>query len=509
SKEVATPRDLVPEFRKQEVAVSVLPLALAPGLMNYLDNFEHACTEQLVSRALPALVLARRPEFAIDRPPQNAAKTLEGTLRVLRTRQNAQGGFGLWNASVEADEFASVYAVHLMLEARELDVPGATVPPDLLQKGIDYLQQLSASNPVDLPAARSRAYATYLLTRNGAVMTPQVAGLRETLDAKFAAAWKLDATASFMAATYQLLKQEKPAAELIAPLVKQLEAGAPSYRYAAYDDPTIRDAQLLYLLSRHFPARLKALEPKTFTRFVEPLANGRYNTLSSAWSILALDGMARILGSEAMGKLSVTQFDGKGTATDLKLPANLLPRAAFDAGSVRLRLGNDSALTTWYAVTQTGFDRTPPTTELKAGLEVLREYVGGDGKPLTAVKIGDEVTVRLSLRGLAMSGTGSGAAYVGNVALTDLLPGGFEPVQQRDANGAASTVAGPRLEFADVREDRVVIYASATDSVQTWTYRIRATNLGEFVVPPAWAQSLYERERQARSLAGKVVVNAK
>jgi uncharacterized protein YfaS (alpha-2-macroglobulin family) len=139
-------------------------------------------------------------------------------------------------------------------------------------------------------------------------------------------------------------------------------------------------------------------------------------------------------------------------------------------------------------------------------LEVVREYVGADGKPLAAVKIGDEVTVRLSLRGIAAQGA---SAQVGNVALTDLLPGGFEPVQSRTAEGAASTVTGPSLEYADVREDRVVIYAGANDSVQTWSYRIRATNTGEFVVPPAWAQSMYERERQARSLPGKVIVNAK
>jgi len=509
SKEVPTPRDLVPEFRKQEVAISVLPLALAPGLMSYLDNFEHLCTEQLVSRTLPALVLARRPEFAADRTPQNAAKTLDGTLRMLRTRQNAQGGFGLWTASVQPDEFASVYAVHLMLEARELDVPGAQVPPDLLQKGLDYLQQLAASNPTDLYAARNRAYAIYLLTRNGAVTTPLLAGLRETLDAKFGATWKTDATASFMASTYQLLKQEKPANELLGPMVKQLEVGGATYRYANYSDPTIRDAQLLYLLARHFPARLKSLEPTTFARFVTPIANGAYNTLSSSWAILAIDAMARNLGGDALGKLSVTQFDAKGKSSDIKLPANLLPRVAFDAGTAKLKLANDGPLTTWYAVTQTGFDRTPPTTELKAGLEVLREYVGADGKPITSVKIGDEVTVKLSLRGMAMNGKGSGEAYVGNVALTDLLPGGFEPVQSRDANGAASTVTGGGLEFADVREDRVVLYASATDQVQTWSYRIRATNLGEFTVPPAWAQSMYERERQARSPAGKVTVNAK
>jgi uncharacterized protein YfaS (alpha-2-macroglobulin family) len=509
STEVPTPRDLVPEFRQQEVAVSVLPLALAPGLMRYLDDFEHACTEQLISRALPALVMAHRPEFAAERPPAYAAKTLEGTLRTLRTRQNAQGGFGLWTASVQGDEFASVYAVHLMLEARELDVPGAAVPNDLLQKGIEYLQQVASSNPADLNAARSRAYATYLLTRTGTITTPLVASLRETLDAKHAATWKQDATAAFLAASYQLLKQERPAAELITPLVKQLEKGGADFRYADYHDPTIRDAQTLYLLARHFPARLKTLEPTTLQRFVGPLGQGRYNTLSAAWSILAIDAMARQWGSEALGKLSATQVDAKGTAVALKLPANLLPRAAFDAGTVRLKLGNESALTTWYAVTQSGFDRVPPATELKSGLEVLREYTGADGKPASSVKIGDELTVKLSLRAMALDGKDPGSAQVGAVALTDLLPGGFEPVQQRDANGAASTVNGPAMAFADVREDRVVIYASAGNAVQTYSYRIRATNAGEFVVPPAWAQGLYERERQARSLASKVVVGAR
>jgi uncharacterized protein YfaS (alpha-2-macroglobulin family) len=398
STEVPTPRDLVPEFRQQEVAISVLPLALAPGLMRYLDDFEHACTEQLVSRALPALVMARRPEFAAERPPAYAAKTLEGTLRTLRTRQNAQGGFGLWTASVQADEFASIYAVHLMLEARELDVPGASVPNDLLQRGMEYLQQVASSNPADLNAARSRAYATYLLTRTGTITTPLVASLRETLDAKHAATWKQDATAAFLAASYQLLKQERPAAELITSLVQQLEKGGADFRYADYNDPTIRDAQMLYLLARHFPARLKSLEPTTLQRFVTPLGQGRYNTLSSAWSILAIDAMARQWGAEALGKLTATQVDAQGKAVALKLPANLLPRAAFDAGTVRLKLGNDSALTTWYAVTQSGFDRVPPATELKSGLEVLREYTGADGKPATHVKIGDELTVKLSLR---------------------------------------------------------------------------------------------------------------
>lgn len=503
STDVAVPRDLLPEFRKQEVAVSGLPLALAPGLMSYLDNFPHQCTEQLVSRVLPGLVLAKRPEFGAS-TPQAAGKALDEALRVLRSRQNAQGGFGLWSASVQADEFASIYAVHMLLEARELEIPGVNVPPDLLRKGLDYAQQLAGGNPADLGAARTRAYAIYLLTRNGAVTTPLVASLRETLDARFGKEWQSDSTAAYLAATYQLLKQERPAAELMDKLAQLVEKDATPYRWQSYYDPLVRDAQTLYLIARHFPARLKAMSPQAMNRFVAPLAKGSFNTLSSAYTVLAFEAMARTLSADAMGKLSVTQFDAKGAATELALPANLLPRAAVQPGTVKLKLANDkSNITTYYSSTQSGFDRTPPVQELKAGMEVLREYVGADGKPVSSVKLGDEVTVRLSLRAIA---TGASAAQVNSVALTDLLPGGFEPVQSRDANGAASTVNGPSLEYADVREDRVVIYSSASSSVQTYSYRLRATNTGEFTVPPAYAESMYERDKQARSLAGRIAV---
>jgi uncharacterized protein YfaS (alpha-2-macroglobulin family) len=42
--------------------------------------------------------------------------------------------------------------------------------------------------------------------------------------------------------------------------------------------------------------------------------------------------------------------------------------------------------------------------------------------------------------------------------------------------------------------------------VAEYRYRIRATNVGTFIVPPAYGESLYERDVQARSLPGKIVV---
>ena len=62
------------------------------------------------------------------------------------------------------------------------------------------------------------------------------------------------------------------------------------------------------------------------------------------------------------------------------------------------------------------------------------------------------------------------------------------------------------LDYADVRDDRIVIYGYAGTRVSQFVYRIKATNAGRFVVPPAYAESMYERTVQARSLGGAITV---
>jgi uncharacterized protein YfaS (alpha-2-macroglobulin family) len=63
-----------------------------------------------------------------------------------------------------------------------------------------------------------------------------------------------------------------------------------------------------------------------------------------------------------------------------------------------------------------------------------------------------------------------------------------------------------RAEYADVREDRVVMYGSAGKEVGEYSYRIKATSSGSFIVPPAYVESLYEREVQGRAAASRVTV---
>jgi alpha-2-macroglobulin len=223
------------------------------------------------------------------------------------------------------------------------------------------------------------------------------------------------------------------------------------------------------------------------------------------------DAFATQVDSKVMGALSVTEVARDGKTTALALPQNLIPRVPFSDQATKLKLGGDTGLTTYFAVAETGFDKVPPMTELKQGMEIIREYVDADGKPITSVKVGQELTVRLKFRSV-------GRDFVPNVALVDLLPGGFEPVlnpldspdvQPVKPGGFVNrlgNVGGWNVEYADVREERVVLYGAVTAKVAEYRYRIRATNVGTFVVPPAYGESMYERDVQARSMPGKIVV---
>ncbi|WP_199099959.1 alpha-2-macroglobulin [Dyella sp. ASV21] len=527
-------RRLYTEYASRDAAISNIPVVLSGGLTMYLVNFQHYCSEQIISSAMPRLVMSKWPQvkvFADALQPKLEGKAISNDealaqfLDILHARQNAQGGFGLWSATPDANPFVSTYAMHFMLEARDR---GVSVPRDMFDAGNAYLRQLAADNSLDgLDMLRQRAYAVYLLTRQGNVTTNDLAAVQKRLDEAYPQEWKNDLAAAWLAASYQLLKQDKPAAQLIAGPQKLLErsSGDKRYSYGYYYDPLIRDATTLYLLSKHFPERAKALSPRVMENITEPMARGWYNTLSSSMTMLALDAYAGQAGGE-VDKLRIDEVHADGSVKAISaLQGNLLQAASWDASVNRLRFTNGSALPAWRMVSQGGYDRDVAAKAIKEGLEITRDYTDTSGKPIDQVTIGQEIDVHVKIRATGSDG-------VGNVAIVDLLPGGFEPVIQpppavtdgqqndqpaEDAGGDSTVKASAwrspigvgnaswRLEYADVREDRVVLYGTALPDVGEFVYRIKATNAGKFIVPPAYGESLYDRTVQARTAGGRTL----
>ena len=495
-------RRMYDAYAGRNASISTVPLVLSQGLTSWLVNTDNYCSEQIVSASMPRLIAAKWsavPSFARALQPGLASPgqgdALAAQIDVLRSRQNEHGGFGLWSATPDSEPFVSAYAMHFLIEARDR---GIAVPKDMIDSGNNFLQGLADQDSAStLPQLRQRAYAVYLLTRQGNVTTNDLAAVQKRLEDAYPKVWRNDLAAGWLAASYALLRQDKEASQLISPLQAQLERRADDggYFYDYYYDPLTRDATVLYLLAKHFPNRAKALSPRVMENIAEPLQKNEFNTLSAAMTMLALDAYAST-NAAAVDKLGIAEVYANGSSKPIAAIQNkLLQAAVWNGGAVGLRFTDASTLPAWLVIDQAGYDRDAPKTAIKNGLEIVREYTDVKGNALTKITLGEEVDVHVKIRATGDKG-------MGDIAIVDLLPGGFDPVIEQSLRRPNSTW---NPTYSDVREDRVVIYGTALPDVQEFVYRIKAAAAGRFIVPPAYGESMYDRRVQARAPGGDVL----
>ena len=406
----------------------------------------------------------------------------------LRQRQLAGGGFSFWPGGRNAAEYPSVYVMHFLIEARDL---GYSVPTDMLQRGKDFLNGYVGRDTHNLAEARARANAIYLLTRLGTVSTNYLVHLQTYLDKSYRKIWKDDLAAVYMAATYQLLQKRNVAEELIS----HYRMGSKTdLQYGDFHSILSRDAQYIYLLANHFGSLTDKLAGEDLLRFVEPVFHGEYNTISAAYSILALGAYSKRLGVDFAEQIDFTASSGDDGVVKLKGTPSPFLTSSFDTGVNKIDITALDAI--FYIASQAGFNRELPVKEIREGFEIIREYLNDDGDEITTFEQGKELTVRLKIRALD-------GKSVSNVAVVDLLPGGFEVLR----DSVPRTAYNWRADYVDVREDRVVFYGDFDTTVRELSYKVKLTAAGKVVIPPASAGSMYDRGVRAVSKAGEFTVS--
>ena len=324
--------------------------------------------------------------------------------------------------------------------------------------------------------------------------------------------------------------------------------------YLNFYDGLAHDSQYLYILAKHFPERFKKMSEQDMLCIdcmVKGISNGSFNTISSAYTILAMDAYIAAVGEQAAADIKVKEILEKGIK-DLTMPKGIFPKTAFSDKARRVRVESNSGYPTYWQVTMAGFDRDLPKKEIRDQIEVQREYRDLKGNVITSAPLGSEIAVHVKMRSI-------NSGYHDNVAIVDLLPGGFEVVieksrpaaqpqeqaqarpsrnqrhEQEEGEGGEGEGEGEMAgeaegdvnegrgwvspigidgstwqpDFVDIREDRVVLFGSVGESAQEFVYKIKATNKGTFTIPPAFAESMYNRAVRARTLPGMMVVEEK
>ena len=494
-KRVPITRKLYPEDAKVSALVSPLPQGLTRGLGEYLDHYEYGCTEQLVSKAFPSLENSETMEQGL--PRAEVAKKIEEITDVAASRQNDDGAFGLWMAVPDLHfDLPSAWVMLFMTEAKE---QGYDIPGDLMTRGLGHLQQDANGTPQDFYQARTQAFEIYLLARNGAVVTNALEHNRDWFEKNAKEAWGDDIADVYEAATYALLQNQDQADALIGRFHPRPDKMEYFKYWDDYDDELGRSAQYIYLLSRHFPDRAKTLTGDDMMALADPIMGGDYCTVSSAQAILALDSYGRLMKQTFKPEnVEIDQLTGT-VLKKLELTPGFYPEGSFDRAADTLVFKNATAGAPglFYQVTESGFEQTAITVPLSEGIEVSREYRNKDDKPVTTAKLGEELTVVLHAR--------AADAFVPHVAIEDLLPGGFEIVEESAHTGGCSYDWGG-IEYVDVREDRLLAFGDIGGKETTITYRIKATNLGTYAIPPPQAEAMYHQKIRARGVSGTLTV---
>ncbi len=489
--EVPVTRDLHPEFRKRDATVSAVPLGLAHGLDAYLKDFPFGCSEQITSGAFCRLMLSDEADFGLSRAEIN--KQLERTFGILARRQNDQGGFGYWVPETgDSISFVSAYVLDFLSESR---AAGFVPPPEMFASGLRNLQKMVTREPADFAEARTVAYGIYILTREGVITTNYILNLRDWFEKHEHDQWQRDIAGVYLAGALHLLHKDAEAERLI-----------DTYRMDNRDtiqrddfcQPLGMNSQYIAVIAREFPTRLRKISADQFQYILKPIGDGDFNTLSSAYAVRALKAYSRAAAVNPP-ELTIAELSRNKGETRLTSGTKPLLRSEFSGDASAVRFASSRKLSgpgAFFQVVEAGFDLHPATESLINGLEIYREVVGRNNEAVTNTHLGESLHVRLHVRSLKRE-------PITNVAIVDLLPGGFEVIDSSARTGA-SPMNG--VDYVDVREDRAIFFVTAPTNALEIDYHIRSCNRGHFIVPPVFAQSMYDRNVKGRGIGGKITV---
>lgn len=495
-----------------------LTLRLQPSLaaatidgLDYLKNFPYQCVEQTVSRFLPNILTYRALQsLGIDKPElkQNLDVAIKFALDKLTAEQRADGGWGYFYRD-KPDPLTTAWAVFGLLEARKADL---LVNQDMLTRAVAFL----IANPVyfdDVTPTWERnraAFVQYVLHMAGSANMQIVDRLYEQRD-------KLSLYArAYLVQIYATMSSDSQKSKADT-LISDLQTAAITSATGTHWEEGYRDWWNWGSDTRSTAIILDALitagvESDLLPNVVRWLMVARKGTAwettqETAWSIMALNNwMVRTGELKANYEFAVNVNDGelgKGTASQdnltdtTTLTTQITEMLRDQINRVTIEHGaGDGAL--YYTATLTLNQAVEQIKPTNRGLAFTRTYYVDD-LPVTEVKVGDIVTVKLDI-------SVENDLYYVNIE--DPIPAGVE-ILDRALQTTAQVGQTPELSRnnndwyrygwgwwwfsnTEIRTEKIVLNATYLPrGSYTYVYQFEATTPGTYRVIPPNGQEFY------------------
>ncbi|MDV6375426.1 alpha-2-macroglobulin family protein [Deinococcus arenicola] len=498
-----------------------LSLSLTPSLLSavspaleYLVGYPYGCTEQTMSRFLPALLAKENMGSAAL--PAGVVKDLPDIVSAGLTRlelfQHDDGGWNFWQYDDSTLEMTA-YVVEGLLRAKSL---GAKVNNAMLDNGLKYLSR-DVNNAKLRQAERSRAFRA--LATAGRVNTTQLAAFARRKDlepyALAQTAMALSNAGQTQAARDVLdrLKAKRIGTNSGALLHWETpKRGGGDSWYDYWDDNSVQvTATALEAIATLEPdsALIPGVSQWMLSNRRGPKWLSTQDTTSAIVAALALKPAKAITGN--VSALLDGKNAGQATLTGQEAATLRIDASALKAGPHTVTVKGAPAGLTFS--TQLKYSREP--AELKGdaskGFRLSRQYQrlepvwdaknnkytyrrvsllkGGQMQPVT---VGDLILVTLSVQPVGQS-----ARYM---VVSDPIPAGMKALDERSL--AITGLQDPdeygwdnwNYWYAgrDLLDDRVDLYADYLKGEQKMTYLLRAQTPGTFTALPTHAFLMYD-----------------
>ncbi|AKD58850.1 alpha-2-macroglobulin [Spirosoma radiotolerans] len=520
----------LPGTAQASITLSRSPVAQYVRELSYLLGYPHGCLEQTISKAFPQLYFADLSKqvsantyfVRAGESDLNPASNVRQAIQKVEGLQIQNGGFSMWPGMIvdgsttgsTVDPWATAYTVHFLAEAQEA---GYEVRSSVLSSAIDYLTTLTNSpateNAVTVDegqtgtrivkqvASRTSIYALYALAVAGkpnrsAMNYYKDAALRQssgalTTDSRYllaSAFFRVGDTRSYVALLPRRFSDNTTGRQTGGSYASPLRNLA-LVLDALVD--TDRDNIQIPTLARQLAT---ALKQSTYL-----------NTQEAAFSFLALGKLARQTANSTATATLTAAGKPLGTLSNTLVNIKRVPT------NVPLSLSAKGSGNVYYFAQSEGVPASGKISAEDNGLQVRRQYLSRDGKPMNAIRQNDLVVVKITL-------VSTNGLNVDNVVVTDLLPAGLEVENPRltgslgrDAGDMAwisKSTTGPlaRPAHFDLRDDRINFYTTATGTQRTFYYLARAVSKGRFVVGPVSADAMYNAEYRSYNGAGTLLI---
>lgn len=489
-------RDYEPGTVSQEVTLGPVPVISLKGRLADLVDYPYGCLEQTTSRVFPLIHLA---DLARELEPklfeaQDPGALVEQGLRRVGSMQLATGAFTMWPDGSDPQPWASVYATHMLVEAK---AAGHYVEYDLLENALSYIAGLaSAKASYGADELERVSYALYVLARADKADRGSMDFLAERhLKAMTASSRGL------LAAAYAAVG----APERVAPLLAGLSDVEKVERQSGGNfSSTLRNRALL-LLALADAAPGDARIPDLAERLAREAESGEYwTTQENAFAFLALGK----LFAEAAEKPAVNVTVRQGGKEVGRYDGKTLTWGPFAGSEVSLEAGSAPAPgAVYYAVTTRGILKESAFRAESRGLEIERSFLTREGEEasLDDVEQGDLLVVKTRVR--------STSGPVENVVLSILLPPGLEVENPRlKTTETLPWVTDANLdpEELDLRDDRVLAFTALPANQWMTIYTVlRAVVPGTYRLPPAQVEAMYNPSLAATGEAGEIRVKVR